>query len=108
MQEISSGRMEYLDDLDYADDLAVLACTQAQIRDKTDKEWKATSRVGLEINAPKTKVMCINTSLDVPLRVASETPECTDRFTYLGSLISRDGSAQRDIKNIQQSQKCIC
>ena len=34
---ISSGRVEYLDDLDYADDLAVLACTQAQIRDKTDK-----------------------------------------------------------------------
>ena len=24
-------------DLGYADDLAVLACTQAQIRDKTDK-----------------------------------------------------------------------
>ena len=34
---ISSGRLEYLDDLNYADDLAVLACTQAQIRDKTDK-----------------------------------------------------------------------
>ena len=46
--------MEYLDDLDYADDLANLTCTQAQIRDKTDKVWKAVSRVGLEINEPKT------------------------------------------------------
>ena len=25
----------------------------AQIRDKTEKVWKAGSRVGLEINAPK-------------------------------------------------------
>ena len=63
--------MEYLNDLDYADELAVLACTQAQIRDKTDKAWKAASRVGLEINAQNTKVVCINTILDASLTVTS-------------------------------------
>ena len=47
---ISSGRVEYLDDLDYADDLAVLACTQTQIREKTEKVWQTARRVGLEIN----------------------------------------------------------
>ena len=46
--------MEYLDELGYADDLAVLACTQFKIRNKTDKVWKAASHVGLEINASKT------------------------------------------------------
>ena len=96
---ISSGRVEYLDDLDYADDLAVLACTQAQIREKTEKVWQTARRVGLEINAPKTKVMCINTTLDAPLTIAGETLECVDSFTYLGSVISKDGSAQKDIKN---------
>ena len=80
---ISSVRVEYLDYLDYADDLAVLACNQAQIRDKTDKVWKAASRVGLEINAPK--VMCINTTLVSP--------------PTIGSVISKDGSAQKDTKN---------
>ena len=90
---ISSGRVEYLDDLDYANDLAVLACTQAQIREKTEKVWQTARRVGLEINAPKTKVMCINTTLDAPLTIAGET------ITYLGSVISKDGSAQKDIKN---------
>ena len=50
---ISAGFVEYLDDLEYADDPAVLACTQAQIRDKTDKVWNAASHVGLEINSPK-------------------------------------------------------
>ena len=29
----------------YADDLADLACTQAQIRDKADKIWNAANRV---------------------------------------------------------------
>ena len=80
---ISSGRVEYLDDLDYADDLAVLACTQAQIRDKTDKILQAASRVWLEINAPKTKVMCITTTMNAHLTVAGETLECADNFTYL-------------------------
>ena len=41
---IFSGRVEYMDDLDYADYLAVLECIQAQIRDKTDNVLKAVSR----------------------------------------------------------------
>ena len=66
----SSCRVEYLDDLDNADDLVVLAFTQAQIRDKTDKVWQAASRVELEVNSPKTKVKRINTTLDTPITVA--------------------------------------
>ena len=89
---ISSGRGEYLDDLDYDDELTVLACTQAHIRDKTDMIWKAASRVGLEINAPKTKVMFINTTFDAPLTIAGETLECVDSFSYLGSGISKNGT----------------
>ena len=81
---ISSGRVEYLDDFDYIDDLVALACTQAQIRDKTDKVWKAASRVGMEINAPKTKMMCINTTLNAPLTVTAKTLECADIFTSVG------------------------
>ena len=55
--------------------------------------------VGLGTNAPKTKVVCINTILDAPLTVAGKTLECVNSFTYLGYVISRDGSAQKDIKN---------
>ena len=43
-----------IDDLDYADDLAALARTQAQIRGKTENVWQTARCVGLEINAPKT------------------------------------------------------
>ena len=72
-----------------------LAQVFAQIRDKTDKVWKAASRVGLEINVLKTKDICINTTLDTPLTVSGETLKCVDSFTYLGSVISKDGSAQK-------------
>ena len=92
--EISSSRVEYLDNFDYTDYFAVLTCTQVQIRDKTDKVGKAASRVGLEINVPKTKVISKHTTLD-----AGETLECVDSFTYLGSVISKDGSTKKDIKN---------
>ena len=50
---ISSGRVEYLDDLEYADDMTVLPCTHAQIRDKTDKVWQAGSLVGVEVISPE-------------------------------------------------------
>ena len=45
---ISSGRVEYLDDLHYADNLSVLACAQA-LGNKTGKVWQAARRMGLEI-----------------------------------------------------------
>ena len=96
---ILPGRVKYLDDLDYDDDLAVLACSQAQIREKTEKVWQTAKRLGLKINAPKTKVMVINTTLDAALTIAGETLECVDSFTYIGSVISKDGNAQKNIKN---------
>ena len=55
--------------------------------------------MGLEINAPKTKVMSNNTTLDAPLTVTGETLECVDSLTYLGSVISRDWNVQKDINN---------
>ena len=92
--------MEYQYDLDcHADNLTVLAYTQAQIQEKTDKAWQVTRIVGLEVNAPKTKVMCINTTLDEPRTVAGKKMECVESCTYLGSVISRIGDAQKDIKN---------
>ena len=89
--------MEFLDDLDYANDLAVLACTQTQIIEKIEKVWRTAMRVGLEINALKTKVI-INTTLDAPLMIACETLECVASFTYLGSVISNDGSSQKTLR----------
>ena len=42
--------------------------------------------------------MCISTTLDAPLTISGEALECVDSFTYLLSVISKDGSEQKDIK----------
>jgi len=92
-------KTEYLEDLDFADDLALLACTESRIREKTSKLWLTGRRVGLEINADKTELMCINTSPNAPLNVGSKDLSCVDNFTYLGSVISKEESALKDIKS---------
>ena len=92
-------KTEYLEDLDFADDLALLACTESRIREKTSKLWLTGRRVGLEINADKTELMCINTSPNAPLNVGSKELSCVDNFTYLGSVISKEESALKDIKS---------
>ena len=75
---ISSGRVEYLDALNYADDLAVLACTQVHIRIKTEKVWQTAKHVVLEIKTMK--LMCINTTLIANVTIAGQTVECVDSF----------------------------
>ena len=45
-----------------------------------------------------TQVMFINTTPTAPITVTGDPLESVDNFTYLGSLISKDGGAQKDIK----------
>ncbi len=50
-----------LEDLDFADDIALLSSKQDHIQEKTDRLCQHADQVGLGINAKKTKLMCINT-----------------------------------------------
>ncbi len=47
---------------------------------------------------PKLKWLYINTSMKTPITVNGEPLDFVDDFTYLGSLISKDNGAQKDIK----------
>ena len=42
--------------------------------------------------------MCINNSISAPINIHGQQLEFVDDFTYLGSLISKDSGAQKDIK----------
>ena len=53
---------------------------------------------GLEINVTKTKSMQINASQEAPLTVDGQAIEEVDRFTYLGSIVSKKGETDEDIK----------
>ena len=54
-------------------------------------------QTGLHINQKKTKVMFVNAPTASPIIINGEALECTEDFTYLGSLISNDNGAHKDI-----------
>ena len=88
-----------LEDLDYADDLALVAHTHHHIQEKTDRLTTFAAQVGLRVNTKKTEVMTLNTNNPNPVKLGNDDLQYVDRFTYLGSIITTKGGADEDIKN---------
>ena len=98
-----------LEDLDFADDLAVLSCKHVHLQEKTVRLSSYAKQRGLNINASKTQVMCVNTTPSKPITVNGKPLEFVKDFTYLGSLISEDNAAMKDITSRLGKQQCqIC
>lgn len=90
--------MEQLEDLDFADDIALLASTWNQLQRKLDRIKEFGDQTGLRINIGKTKSMCINTTNNAPFSIDGEEIEEVESFTYLGSEVSKGGGAAEDIR----------
>jgi len=88
-----------LDDLDFADDVALLSCTKQHIQNKTTKMNEEARRVGLKINKGKTKVMRINRKSQE--KVAVDGQDIGEiEFNYLGATICKEGGGgMKDLKN---------
>ena len=82
--------LSHLEDLDFADDLALLASRNEHLQKKTDRLVNFASQTGLEINTAKTKVMSINTANPPPITIKDKELDFVEDFTYLGSLISKE------------------
>ena len=89
----------HLEDLDFADDLALLSSRSDHLQVKTDRLDKFSSQTGLNINTMKTKVMSINSVNPTPITVKNKVLDPVEDFTYLGSLISKDNGARKDIQS---------
>ena len=67
------------------------------------KEYKViktfAKQVGLHISSNEAEVMALNTTNTRPVQIDNEELFYTDRFTYLGSIISRDGGTDLDIQS---------
>ena len=72
-----------LEDLDFADDIALLSSKFNDIQDKTTaiKEW--VEKAGLKNNAGKAKTMRINVNVDKPVKIDRKEMEDGAEFTYL-------------------------
>ncbi|XP_063408720.1 uncharacterized protein LOC134692200 [Mytilus trossulus] len=96
---INWGRLEVLEDLDFADDIALLSATRTQLQAKTDYIQKIAKTTGLEINKKKSKIMCVKATNIQPITLNNEELEIVDSFTYLGSVIDTNDNATSDIRN---------
>ena len=86
-----------LEDLDFADDIALLSHTQQQMQAKTDRMAEVAGSVGLRINKGKSKILKINTNNLDPITLGNEPFEGVTNFTYLGSVVDDQGGSDRDV-----------
>ena len=87
-----------LDDLDFADDLALLSHNQQQMQNKTTSLAFHASQVGLYIHPNKTKIQKINASSREAVKLGDNNLEEVKTFTYLGSVINQQGGTDADVK----------
>lgn len=71
---------QQLEDLNFADDLALLSGSHTQMQSKTNRLYKYSKQLGLMINISKTKVMRINTKSDHAMNIEDQPVENVDEF----------------------------
>ncbi|CAF4601742.1 unnamed protein product, partial [Didymodactylos carnosus] len=95
-----SSRMpeQRLNDLAYADDIALLEESLIRARQQLDRTNNSALKAGLEINVGKTKRMELNTSnaAQGTLTLNGEPIELVADFKYLGSIMA---SSEKDMKH---------
>ena len=107
MSETTKGRRNgiqwtpwtQLEDLDFADDLALLSHTQKQMQAKTSVLNSLSGTVGLRIHPGKSKVLRIGAHSNDQVTVDGKVLENVESFCYLGSIIDKDGGTEAEIKS---------
>ena len=88
-----------LEDLDFADDLALLSHTHNDMQEKTNELNKFSKQIGLKINERKTETMTMNVTSPKHIQLNNLNLQQTEKFTYLGSIIRPEGGTKEDINN---------
>ena len=73
-----------LEDLYFANDLAVISTKQSHLQHKSNRLSEFAKQTGLNINIKKTQAMYINTHEEAPITIDGEALELVEDFTYLG------------------------
>ena len=105
MKTITTGRNNgiqwtpwtQLDDLDFADDPALLSHNHREMQNKTTCLETISAGTGLKISKKKTELMKINTTANTPVTVDGEPIREVHSFIYLGSAVDRQGGTDRDV-----------
>ena len=87
------NQAQTITDAEYADDIALLANTLAQVQSKLHCLERAAGGIGLYVNAYKTDFMCFNKRGDIST-LNDRSLKLVDKFIDLGSSVS---STENDI-----------
>ena len=87
-----------LEDLDFADDLALLSHTHQHMQEKTRRLNKLDQQVGLQISKRKTEVMTLNVNVPAPVLFDDQALPSIETFTYLGSVVRQNGGTTRTFR----------
>ena len=82
-----------ISNLRYADDTALMAESEEELKSLLIKVKEESEKVGLKLNIQKTKIMA--SSLITSWQIDGET---VADFTFLGSKITADGDCSHEIK----------
>ena len=86
-----------LEDLDYADDICMLAQRFCDMDKKLKRLKEEAESAGLYININKTKGMRVNTSNIQKFRLENTEIKEIESFVYLGSVVSKNGGTEEDV-----------
>jgi hypothetical protein len=96
---IRGGLCDKLTDLDYADDICLLAHSTRVMQITLERLVREAAKVGLKINISKSKEMRIPMkNNNENLYIQGETIERVTQFIYLGSIIDGTGGTEADVK----------
>lgn len=88
---------QQLDDLDFADDIALLSHNQHQMQLKTNELNNTAKSIGLKIHPNKSKILNIGTG-NSDVSVNNVQLEQVSSFSYLGSVVDSKGGTEADVK----------
>ena len=87
-----------LEDLDFADDIALLSYRHQDMQEKTDAMATTAGNLGLKVSTKKTKGMRMNARVQENIKLNGDDIEEVDDFTYLGSKMSNTGDGEVEIR----------
>ena len=88
-----------LSDIDFADDLALLATTCSEMQIMTNNVVEIAETFGLRVNIGKTKVQKICSTEIESLKIKDEIIDEVESFSYLGSIQRFDGDSEIDTRS---------
>ena len=89
-----------LNDLDFADDIALLESSISRAQAQLTKTAEAAGNLGLVISAPRTEYMTVNCNPQQALKVYGDSINHVSDFRYLGSMVASGSSDLKRRKSL--------